>query len=152
MGSETGTAVETMARECWQDLIEKDDRTSPADTPEMALITFDELRDYIALVIKADNFASRVVAGALGIEPAALAALADNLPDAMVEAGARAECVAEGVNPDWCVEGSGSIKYGPDGKFVSAITNCWMTAWQQRAPRVRACLTAALRAAVKEGE
>lgn len=32
----------------WQALLEKDDRTSPAEYPEMALITFEELREIIA--------------------------------------------------------------------------------------------------------
>jgi hypothetical protein len=31
----------------WQDLLDKDDRTSPAEYPDMALITFDEFRDAI---------------------------------------------------------------------------------------------------------
>jgi hypothetical protein len=31
----------------WQDLIEMDDRTSPADSPEMALITFEEFSAYL---------------------------------------------------------------------------------------------------------
>lgn len=31
----------------WQDLCEKDDRTSPADNPEMCLITYNELADYM---------------------------------------------------------------------------------------------------------
>lgn len=29
----------------WQDLLEKDDRTSPEEYPDMALITFEEFRD-----------------------------------------------------------------------------------------------------------
>lgn len=36
-----------LADECWCDLIEKDDRTSPKDTPDMALITKKELASYI---------------------------------------------------------------------------------------------------------
>lgn len=35
----------------WRDLVEKDDRTSPADYPEMCLITFDELADYMASAV-----------------------------------------------------------------------------------------------------
>ncbi len=35
------------AEEAWSDLVEKDDRTSPEEYPEMCLITFDELRDYM---------------------------------------------------------------------------------------------------------
>lgn len=31
----------------WQDLVDKDDRTSPEEYPDMALITFEELRDYM---------------------------------------------------------------------------------------------------------
>lgn len=37
-----------IAAELWQDLVEKDDRTSPEEYPEMALISFDELAGYIA--------------------------------------------------------------------------------------------------------
>lgn len=33
---------EASARQLWQELLEKDDRTSPAEYPDMALITFDE--------------------------------------------------------------------------------------------------------------
>lgn len=33
--------------QAWQDLLEKDDRTSPEDCPDMCLITFEELRDYM---------------------------------------------------------------------------------------------------------
>lgn len=32
----------------WQELIDKDDRTSPAEYPEMALITREELADFIS--------------------------------------------------------------------------------------------------------
>jgi len=34
--------------EAWQDLVEKDDRTSPEEYPDMALITHDELAGYMA--------------------------------------------------------------------------------------------------------
>ncbi|PZO78480.1 MAG: hypothetical protein DI629_12345 [Mesorhizobium amorphae] len=37
--------------EAWRDLIEKDDRTSPEDYPEMALITRDELAGYMACAL-----------------------------------------------------------------------------------------------------
>lgn len=40
---------EAVAREAWQNLLEKDDRTSPVEYPEMCLITFEEARDLIAL-------------------------------------------------------------------------------------------------------
>ena len=33
--------------ECWQELNDKDDRNSPADYPEMCLITRAELADYM---------------------------------------------------------------------------------------------------------
>ncbi len=33
--------------EAWQDLVDKSDRTSPEEYPDMALITFDELADYM---------------------------------------------------------------------------------------------------------
>lgn len=35
------------AKRAWQELLDKDDRTSPAEYPEMCLITFDELRDFM---------------------------------------------------------------------------------------------------------
>lgn len=35
------------AEDAWMDLVEKTDRTSPAEYPEMVLITFEELRDYM---------------------------------------------------------------------------------------------------------
>ena len=48
-------AAREAACEQWQDLCEKSDRTSPDDTPEMALITQYELGDYIARSILADR-------------------------------------------------------------------------------------------------
>lgn len=36
----------------WQDLVEKDDRTSPSEYPEMALITHDEFAAYINNVLE----------------------------------------------------------------------------------------------------
>jgi hypothetical protein len=38
--------------DAWQDLLDKDDRTSPEDYPDMALITFDELRDYMTHAVR----------------------------------------------------------------------------------------------------
>jgi len=35
----------------WQDLLEKDDRTSPAEYPDMALITYDEFADYVTVLV-----------------------------------------------------------------------------------------------------
>lgn len=35
------------AEQAWQELLEKDDRTSPEQYPEMCLITVDELRDFM---------------------------------------------------------------------------------------------------------
>ena len=35
-----------LVQRLWQELVEKDDRTSPEEYPEMALITFDEFADY----------------------------------------------------------------------------------------------------------
>lgn len=32
----------------WQDLLDKDDRTSPEEYPDMALITFDELKEFLS--------------------------------------------------------------------------------------------------------
>lgn len=33
--------------QAWQELLDKDDRTSPEDCPEMCLITFEELREFM---------------------------------------------------------------------------------------------------------
>lgn len=46
----------------WHDLIEKNDRTSPEEYPEMCLITFDELADYMghALNTRAQALLSRL--------------------------------------------------------------------------------------------
>lgn len=38
-----------LVERAWQDLLDKDDRTSPEDYPEMCLITKDELADILAL-------------------------------------------------------------------------------------------------------
>jgi hypothetical protein len=44
----SGEPVETLsADDAWRDLVEKDDRNSPEDYPEMCLITFEELRDFM---------------------------------------------------------------------------------------------------------
>lgn len=40
-------AVELSPDQAWQDLLDKDDRTSPEDYPDMALITKSELTDYM---------------------------------------------------------------------------------------------------------
>lgn len=37
-----------LADRAWQELLDKDDRTSPEECPEMCLITQDELRGFIA--------------------------------------------------------------------------------------------------------
>jgi Lar family restriction alleviation protein len=44
------------AQELWQELLDKDDRTSPKEYPEMVLITFDEFRDFLsAVAFERDN-------------------------------------------------------------------------------------------------
>lgn len=40
----TALARDLEAHRLWQELLDKDDRTSPAEYPEMALITWDEFR------------------------------------------------------------------------------------------------------------
>jgi hypothetical protein len=40
--------IGTRAWELWQDLLDKDDRTSSLEYPTMALISFDEFRDYLS--------------------------------------------------------------------------------------------------------
>lgn len=49
--------LEDLARREWQELVEKDDRTSPEEYPDMALITFDELREIISGSLLADSAA-----------------------------------------------------------------------------------------------
>lgn len=44
------TTHEARAREFWKELVEKTDRTSPVEYPDMALITFDELAALLAQV------------------------------------------------------------------------------------------------------
>lgn len=41
------TADEFLPRDAWNELVHKDDRTSPDDYPDMCLISFDELKDYM---------------------------------------------------------------------------------------------------------
>lgn len=41
-------------RDLWQDLMEKDDRNSPAEYPEMCLITFEEFERYLAAAVTAE--------------------------------------------------------------------------------------------------
>lgn len=36
-----------LAEKPWRELLEKDDRTSPSDYPDMCLVTFDELSDFL---------------------------------------------------------------------------------------------------------
>lgn len=38
---------EELARDAWTDLVDKDDRTSPEEYPDMALITAEELREFM---------------------------------------------------------------------------------------------------------
>lgn len=66
---EAGVAVGVEA--AWRDLVEKTDRTSPEDYPDMALITKDELADYMAAL------ASPTVERAWDIVAEPLADLAD---------------------------------------------------------------------------
>jgi hypothetical protein len=42
------TELEARIKDAWDCLLNKDDRTSPADYPEMCLITREELGDYMA--------------------------------------------------------------------------------------------------------
>jgi hypothetical protein len=48
----------------WQELIDKDDRNSPEEYPEMALITFDEFADYIKRVLIAADALNALAGGA----------------------------------------------------------------------------------------
>ena len=44
--------VEAEINGLWQDQLEKDDRTSPEEYPDMALITFEEFRDAVLYVAR----------------------------------------------------------------------------------------------------
>lgn len=44
-----------IVRDLWQNLMEKDDRNSPAEYPEMCLITFEEFAGYIEAAIAAQR-------------------------------------------------------------------------------------------------
>jgi hypothetical protein len=74
---------------------------------------------------------------------AALKPVAREPSEAEIDAAARAICIAQGVNPDWCVEGSGSITIGPDGKQTVSTHSCRLRAWQQNLVIARAALSAA---------
>lgn len=43
------------AKSLWQDLLDKDDRTSPAEYPDMVLITFEEFNEAICYAIKTER-------------------------------------------------------------------------------------------------
>jgi hypothetical protein len=43
----TDREIGELIEQLWQDLLDKDDRTSPEEYPDHALITFDEFRDYV---------------------------------------------------------------------------------------------------------
>jgi hypothetical protein len=48
MNQSSPDIVEVFTHEdAWDELVNKDDRTSPEEYPDMCLITFEELRDYI---------------------------------------------------------------------------------------------------------
>lgn len=42
-----------LVRDAWSDLVEKDDRTSPEEYPDMALVTVEELREFMDRVRQA---------------------------------------------------------------------------------------------------
>lgn len=44
----------TYVRDLWQTLLDKDDRNSPAEYPEMCLITFEEFERYLADAVTAE--------------------------------------------------------------------------------------------------
>ncbi|WP_062233094.1 hypothetical protein [Aureimonas sp. N4] len=60
---------------CWEDLVEKDDRTSPEDYPDHALITRDELAGYLALAAR-PAITAGTDAGAVKVSNAELAQMA----------------------------------------------------------------------------
>lgn len=62
-----GGAVQRLTREVWQDLLEKDDRTSPSDNPNMLLVSYAEVEQ---IVKDAAALATREEAPAeVGAEP-----------------------------------------------------------------------------------
>lgn len=51
--SSAGTAEPFTPNDAWDELVNRDDRTSPEDYPEMCLISFDELKDYMERAVEA---------------------------------------------------------------------------------------------------
>ena len=43
----TEAEIRTEIERLWQSLLDKDDRNSPEDYPDMAMLTFDEFSNYI---------------------------------------------------------------------------------------------------------
>ncbi|MCB8880070.1 hypothetical protein ACELLULO517_07475 [Acidisoma cellulosilytica] len=66
------------AREAWQELVERDGRTSPADYPEMALITEQELSAFIATARAVGYAAGLAEARAACIEAASICGMVQN--------------------------------------------------------------------------
>ena len=55
---------EELIRELWQDLLDQDDRTSPPEYPNMALITFDEFAACIKLVAEESTYVGSTIPAA----------------------------------------------------------------------------------------
>jgi hypothetical protein len=56
--------------EAWNELVSKDDRTSPEEYPEMCLIAFDELCDFMARAMKPQDGGNTVANEDISTNPA----------------------------------------------------------------------------------
>ena len=48
----TEAEIRAEIKRMWQSLLDKDDRNSPADYPDMAMLTFDEFSGYVNHVLE----------------------------------------------------------------------------------------------------
>jgi len=91
--TDAGEGVEYTALDAWQELVEYDDRTSPEEYPDMALITFEELKQFMSAAHwERAKAQSRIVARlqkSAALTASVCAGLADKTP------------VAGEPDPDW---------------------------------------------------
>lgn len=96
------TELEPYVNQSWQDLLDKDDRNSPADYPDMCLITKKELAGYIAdavaieagLNVVVDNAAHRMT---VRLERDRCATLAENATTRFLFGGLEKQAFLEGL-------------------------------------------------------
>lgn len=95
------TEIEPYVNDAWQSLLDKDDRNSPADYPDMCLITKKELAEYIAdavaieagLNIVVGNASTRMAAR---LERERCATVAENAQTRFLFCGIEKEAFLEG--------------------------------------------------------